>query len=90
MSEKNEQHKTIIFILTLALRDTCGTIKISGGISRTGDAVVLFKLCLIGPHRAADTAVYCGVVVMTWRTINCREKVKILSEEVWISSPQQR
>lgn len=65
-----------MFQFTFALRDACGPIKVSGGVSRTGDAVILPELCLIGPHWAANTAVDGGVVVMTWRTLNCREELK--------------
>lgn len=72
--------KTVIFLLTLALRDTCGTIEISGGVPRAGNTVVLPELCLISPHRAADTPVYCGVIVMAWRALNCRAGRKTLIE----------
>lgn len=64
-------------MLTLALRDTCCTIKISGGVPRAGDTIVLSELCLIRPHWAADTPVYRGVVVMAWRTLNCRVEMNI-------------
>lgn len=63
---------TQTFGLTLALRDACGTIKISGGVARAGNAVVLSELCLIGAYGAADTAVNRGVVVMTRRALDCR------------------
>lgn len=60
-----------MLLLTFALRDTCGSIKVSGGVSWTGNAVILSKLCLIGPHWTANTAVDGGIVVMTWRTLDC-------------------
>lgn len=64
--------KRVIFRLTLALRDACGTIEISGGVAGAGNAVVLSELCLIGAYGAADTAVNRGVVVMTRRALDCR------------------
>lgn len=64
--------KTVIFRLTLALGDACGTIEISGGVAGAGNAVVLSELCLIGAYGAADTAVNRGVVVMTRRALDCR------------------
>lgn len=45
--------------------DIGGTVKVSGGVPWTGDAVVLPKLRLIGSCWAADTAVGAGVVVMS-------------------------
>lgn len=58
--------------LTFAVCDVGGTIKISAGVARTGDAVVLAKLRLIGAHGAADAPVGGGVVVVPWRAMYCR------------------
>lgn len=65
---------TDICRLTLALRDACGAIEISGGVAGAGNAVVLSELCLIGAYGAADAAVNRGVVVMTRRALDCRER----------------
>lgn len=64
------------FTLTLALRDARGTIEISGCVAGAGNAVILPELCLIGAHGAADAAVDRGVVVMTGRALDCRERGK--------------
>lgn len=57
---------------TFALHDVSGAIKVGGGVSRAGDAVVLPKLSLIGTRGTADAAVCAGVVVMSWRALDCR------------------
>lgn len=56
--------------LTFAVGDIGGTIEVSGGIPRAGDAVVLSKLRLVGSCWAADTAVGTGVVVMSRSTVD--------------------
>lgn len=58
-------------ILTFAMCDVGGTIKIGAGVTRTGDAVVLAKLGLIGGHGTADAPVGGGVVVVSWRAVYC-------------------
>lgn len=40
--------------LTLALRDADGPVKVCGGVSRAGDAVILSELSLVGSMRTAD------------------------------------
>lgn len=52
--------------------DVGGAIKICTGVARAGDAVVLTKLRLVSSHRAPDTSVCCGVVVVSRRTVNCK------------------
>lgn len=52
-------------IHTFALHDVGGAVKVGGGISWAGDAVILTKLHLIRPHGTTDTAVCAGVVVMS-------------------------
>lgn len=47
-----------------------GSVKVSGGVPRAGDAVVLPKLRLVGSCWAADTAVGTGVVVMSRSTVH--------------------
>lgn len=59
---------------TFALHDVSGAIKVCGGISRAGDTVVLAKLALICAHGTADAAVCAGVVVMSWRTLDCKSQ----------------
>lgn len=56
--------------VTFAVGDIGGAVKISGGVPRTGDAVVLPKLRLVGSCWAADTAVGAGVVVMSRSTVH--------------------
>lgn len=56
--------------VTFALGDIGGTVKVSGGVARAGDAVVLPKLRLVGSCWAADTAVGTGVVVMSRSTVH--------------------
>lgn len=52
-------------VVTFAMRHVGGAIKVSGGVPRTGDTVVLAKLGLVGSSRAAYAAVSAGVVVMS-------------------------
>ncbi len=59
--------------ITFAVGDVGGAIKVSSGVARAGDAVILPKLGLIGSCRAADTAVGTGVVVMSRSTVYCGE-----------------
>lgn len=58
--------------LTFAVGDIGGPIKISAGVARTGDTVVLAKLGLIGAHRAADAPVGGGIIVVAGGTVHCR------------------
>lgn len=60
---------SVLSRVTFAMGDIGGTIKVSGGVAWTGDAVVLPKLRLVGSSRAADTAVGAGVVVMSRSTV---------------------
>lgn len=52
------------------MEDVGGSIKVSSGVSRTGDAVVLPKVGLVGSRWAADAAVGAGVVVMSRSTVD--------------------
>lgn len=52
--------------------DIGGTIKIGAGVARTGDAMVLAKLGLIGTHRTSDAPVGSGIVVVAGRAVYCR------------------
>lgn len=78
--------------------DIGGAIKICTGVARAGDAVVLTKLRLVCSHRAPDTSVCCGVVVVSRRTVNykvggvlfskssdlqCRELSSALGGHTW-------
>lgn len=56
--------------VTFAVEDVGGSIKVSSGVSRTGDAVVLPKVGLVGSRWAADAAVGAGVVVMSRSTVD--------------------
>lgn len=58
--------------LTFAVCDIGGPIKISAGVARTGDTVVLAKLRLIGAHRTADAPVGGGIIVVAGGTVHCR------------------
>lgn len=55
---------------TFAVGDVGGSVEVSGGVPRAGDAVVLPKLRLVGSCWAADTAVGAGVVVMSRSTVH--------------------
>lgn len=57
-------------VLVLAVCDVGGTIKIGAGVARTGDAMVLAKLGLIGAHGTADTPVGGGIVVVSGRAMH--------------------
>lgn len=57
---------------TFALHDVGGAVEVCGCVSWTGDAVVLAKLPLVGASGTADAAVCAGVVVMSWRALDCR------------------
>lgn len=56
--------------VTFAVGDVGGSVKVSGGVSWTGDTVVLPKLGLVGSRWAADAAVGAGVVVMSRSTVD--------------------
>lgn len=58
-------------IRTFALHEVGGAVKVGGGISRAGDAVVLPKLSLIRAYGATDAAVCAGVIVMSWGALDC-------------------
>lgn len=58
--------------LTFAVCDVGGTIKIGAGVARTGDAMVLAKLRLIGAHGTTDAPVGGGIVVVARRAVDCR------------------
>jgi len=49
---------------TFALGHRGGAVEVGGGVARTGDAVILPKIGLVGAHGAADAAMDAGVVVM--------------------------
>lgn len=66
-----------IVLHTFTLHDVSGAIKVSGCVSRAGNAVVLSKLSLIFAHRAADAAVCASVVVMSWRALDCRSQAQL-------------
>lgn len=50
---------------TFALHDVGGAVKVGGGVSGTGHAVVLPELPLVRARGTADAAVRAGVVVMS-------------------------
>lgn len=58
---------------TFALHDVGGAVEVRGCVSRTGHAVVLAKLPLVGASWTADAAVGAGVVVVSWRALDCKE-----------------
>jgi len=60
--------------------NVCGSVKVSGSVSRAGNAVVLAKLHLIGSNGATDTTVGAGVVVMPWGALNCKDNMDYFSE----------
>ncbi len=74
-------------IHTFALHDVSGAIKVGGGVSRAGDAVVLPKLSLIRARGTADAAVCAGVVVMTWRALDCRSRGQWWKAVSWYNAP---
>lgn len=63
-------------MLTFALHYVCGSVKISGSVSRAGNAVVLAELHLIGSNGATDTTVGAGIVVMPWGALNCKDNME--------------
>lgn len=69
-------------IHTFTLHDVSGAIKVSGCVSRAGNAVVLPKLSLIRARRTADAAVCAGVVVMSWRALDCKHRCCMLVDEM--------
>lgn len=64
------EHQNHLAVLTFALCYVCWPIKISSGVSRAGNAVILSKLRLVCPNCTANTSVSCGVVKMARRTLN--------------------
>ena len=58
--------------LTFAVCDVGGAVEVRAGVARTGDAVVLAELGLVGADGAADAAVGGGVVVVAGRAVHCR------------------
>lgn len=71
--QRHDKNVSLIKLwLTFAVRDIGGAIKICTGVARAGDAVVLTKLRLVCSHRAPDTSVCCGVVIVSRRTVNCK------------------
>lgn len=50
---------------TFALGHRGRAVKVGGGVARTGDAVILPKIGLVGAHGAADAAVDARVVVVS-------------------------
>ena len=76
-------------VLTLALRDAGGSVKVRGGVAGAGDAVVLPELRLVGPLRAADAAVHGGVVVVAGGALDCgatKRKKKKKKREPFVRS----
>lgn len=64
------EHQSHLAVLTFALCYVCWPIKISSGVSRAGNAVILSKLRLVCPNCTANTSVSCGVVKMARRILN--------------------
>lgn len=58
---------------TFALHLVGGAVEVRGCVSRTGHAVVLAKLPLVGASWTADATVGAGVVVVSWRALDCKE-----------------
>ena len=56
---------------TFAVCDVGGAVEVCAGVARTGDAVVLAKLGLVGADRAADAPVGGGVVVVAGGAVHC-------------------
>lgn len=65
-------HQNHLAILTFALCYICWPIKISSGVSRAWNAVILSKLRLVCPNYAANTSMSCGVIKMARWTLNWR------------------
>lgn len=64
-------------LCTFALHDVSGAVEVGGGVPGAGDAVVLSELPLVGARRTADAAVCAGVVVMSWRALDCRSHPQV-------------
>lgn len=62
---------------TFALHDVSGAVKVGGGVPGAGHAVVLSELPLVRARRTADAAVCAGVVVMSWRALDCRSHPQV-------------
>lgn len=56
---------------TFTLRHGGGAIEVGGGVARTGNAVVLAEVRLVGAHGAADAAMDARVVVVARGALNC-------------------
>lgn len=56
---------------TFAVRDVGRAVKVSAGVARAADAVVLAKLGLVGAHRAADAPVGGRVIVVAGGAVHC-------------------
>lgn len=56
---------------TFAVCDVGGAVEVCAGVARTGDAVVLAKLGLVGADRAADAPVGGGIVVVAGGAVHC-------------------
>lgn len=65
-------HQNHLAILTFALCYVCWPIKISSGVSRAWNAVILSKLRLVCPNCAANTPMSCGIIKMARWTLNWR------------------
>lgn len=64
--------------VTFALHDVSGAVEVGGGVSGAGDAVVLSKLALVRARWTADAAMCAGVVVMSWRALDCRSHPQVV------------
>lgn len=69
-------------IHTFTLHDVSGAIKVSGRVSGAGNAVILSKLSLVRAGWTADAAVCAGVVVMSWRALDCKYDCCVLVDDV--------
>lgn len=77
---------------TFALHDVSGAVEVRGGVSRAGDAVVLSKLSLVRARWTADATMCAGVVVMSWRALDCRShpQVSHVSGVMFTTHPSER
>lgn len=57
--------------------DIGSSIKIRGGVSRAGDAVVLSELGLVRTSRTTNAAVRGGIIMMSGGTMNCTDRQMI-------------
>lgn len=73
--------------LTFAVCDVGGAVEVRAGVSRTGDAVVLAELGLVGANGAADAAVGGGVVVVAGGAVYCRGGKRSGGHSPWGSLP---